>query len=240
MLKKLKLIGIEFIITIISMVTIIRSLMLETKHEIKILLLVGIGLSLVYMIHRIWIKLKEEKEKSAIREIVCSKMIKSAESFLYYIDLILINHPDRFNISNPERNKYVSEKIARNFFEVDFRIPDPYTGTSMGNLAEQVDFGMKRGYHELEKIVSRYSNKLESSKLKKIESLSENLIFKSLVDCKLWFDQITMFNEYAIRNNPTFPKNAIPITISMDFDQHRKDYIEMINLIFEMKECFLK
>lgn len=236
MIKKLKLIGIELIITFISMVTIIRALMKETNIQIKILLLFGIGLSIFYFFHRIWVKLKEEKDKNVIREIANTKMSKSADSFLYYIDLILINHANGFNLCDREKYKYVSENIVRNFFEVDFRISDPYTGTSMGNLAEQVDFGMKREFHELEKIISRYSVMLDSSILNKFESLSENLIFKSLLDCKLWFDQIKTFHESAIKSNPTFPKNGIPITISMDYSQYGKDYIEMIRLIFELKE----
>lgn len=234
-MKTLKVIAIESLITIISLVMIVRTLIIENEIENKIFLSVGIGLSIIYMIYRIVSKIKEEKEKTKIDSIVSSKMNKSAESFLYYIDLVLINHPDRFILSNREKSKYQIEQNAKKLFEVDFRIPDPYTGTSMGNLAEQVNFGMNREYDELEKTISRYSSKMTTKKLEIFEALSSNFIFKSLVDCKLWFDQIKMFHDHAIKNNPTFPKNGIPITISMDFKEHQKDYNQMIDLLFEMK-----
>ncbi|HBG71132.1 MAG: hypothetical protein A2W93_02490 [Bacteroidetes bacterium GWF2_43_63] len=234
-MKTLKVIAIESLITIISLVMIVRTLIIENKIEHKIFLSIGIGLSIVYMIYRIASKIKEEKEKSRINAIVASKLNKASESFLYYIDLILINHPERFNISIKEKSNYQTEQNAKKMFEVDFRTPDPYTGTSMGNLAEQVDFGMNREYDELERTISRYTNKISTKKIELFESLSSNLIFKTLIDCKLWFDQIKMFHDQAIKNNPTFPKNGLPITISMNFKEHQKDYNQMIDLLFEMK-----
>ncbi|MPM25870.1 hypothetical protein SDC9_72370 [bioreactor metagenome] len=234
-MKTLKVIAIESLITIISLVMIVRTLIIENKIEHKIFLSIGIGFSIVYMIYRIVSKMKEEKEKSRINAIVASKLNKASKSFLYYIDLILINHPEGFNISIKEKSNYQTEQNAKKIFEVDFRTPDPYTGTSMGNLAEQIDFGMNREYNELEKTIARYSNKISTKKIEIFEALSSNSIFRILVDCKLWFDQIEMFNDHAIKNNPTFPKNGLPITISMDFKEHQKDYNQMIDLLFEMK-----
>ena len=234
-MKTLKVIAVESLITIISLVMIVRTLIIENKVEHKIFLSIGIGLSIVYMIYRIGSKIKEEKEKSRINDIVASKFNKASESFLYYIDLILINHSERFNISIKEKSNYQTEQNAKKIFEVDFRTPDPYTGTSMGNLAEQIDFGMNREYNELEKTISRYSSKIATKKLEIFEELSSNIIFKTLVDCKLWFDQIEMFHDRAIKNNPTFPKNGLPITISMDFKEHQKDYNQMIDILFKMK-----
>ena len=234
-MKTLKVIAIESLITIISMVMIIRTLLVESKIENKFFLSVGIGLSIIYMIYRIVTKVKEESEKRRISEIVTARMTKSGDTFLSYIDRILINHKNQFTISNRNKEKYKLEENSKKFFEVDFRIPDPYTGTSMGNLAEQVDFGIKREYSKLEQIVTRYSNKIDTKNLELFESLSENIIFKSLLDCKLWFDQIKMFNDYAAETNPTYSKDGLPITISMDYDQHKKDYNNMIDLLFAIK-----
>lgn len=217
------------------MVMIVRTLLIEEKIENKIFLSVGIGLSIIYMIYRIVTKIKEESEKGKIRQIVSARMTKSGEVFLYYIDLILINHVDRFDISNRNKENYQVEQNSRKFFEVDFRIPDPNTGTSMGNLAEQIDFGMKREYAKLEKIITRYSSKIDTKTLELFESLAENIIFKSLLDCKLWYDQLKMFYDHAAKTNPTWPIDGLAITISMDFQQHKKDYDEMIDYLFAIK-----
>jgi hypothetical protein len=238
--KVLKVIAIELLITTIQLVTFVRTFFIQIKDENKIFLSVGIGFSILYMLYRIGSKIKEENDRIRVNEIVALKMGQAANTFLYVLDLILINHPEGFILSDRDKSKYKIEKNARKLFEVDFRIPDPYTGTSMGNLAEQVDFQMNREYVQLEKTISRYASKINIRKLDLFEAITNNRIFKSLVDCKLWYSQLESFNDYAAKHNITYPKSGRPITISLDFNMHQKDYNEMIDLLFELKECHKK
>jgi hypothetical protein len=237
LMKTLKLIAVEIMITLVSLIMVIRTLTIETTVGNKVFLAVGIGLSILYLAYRIWTKIKDIKDKTKIDQIVNGKLAKASESILYYVGLMIINHPERVSLYGKDKSEYLDRSVSLKFFEVDFRHPDPYTGTSMGSLAEQVDFGIKREFAELEKVIARYATKVDTALFEKFESLNDNVVFKSLLNVKLWYDQIEMFNLEAAKTNPTFPKNRLPITISLDPQEHQKDYTNMIELLFGFKDA---
>jgi hypothetical protein len=162
-------------------------------------------------------------------------IIAGIESILYYTSLIIVNHKEPKFIKSENKEDYLSQENIKKFSEVDFRNPDPYTGTSMGNLAQQVGLGMQRTHQNLESIFMKYGTLLDLSIIVHYEKLCSNIVFQSLKGIIEIYNQMMSFQNSAIISNPTFPKNGMPITISLAYEELEPAFINYINELFELK-----
>jgi hypothetical protein len=235
----LKHIAIELIITLISIVGLIRFLIIDQDPVLHYLVIAGIGLSIIYLIVRIVVKIQNHQRTRAVKQILLSKLKETGSGIKYYINLILFNHPECINLMTKGPEEFKLEENAKKFFEVDLRHPDPRNGTSMGNMAEQIGNGLPGIIEEVDMAISKYASVTGHFKeLDKYEKLRRNEVFRILLNVKAWFEQNTHFQEIAKRTNITFPEEGLPITVGVLYeDQIIQDYNEFIDIVFELENC---
>ncbi|MEQ9117477.1 hypothetical protein [Fulvivirga sp.] len=234
-MKKFRIVVYEILLTVVTVIGLIASALTETIPFVKFIVILGLILSIVYSSIRAYTKLEEFDQKEAIRHKIRVKLNKAAESILYYISLILINHENQIVAHGENKNAFQTEEAALRFFQVDFRNPDPHTGTSVGNLADQVSSGLQRLKSEIHTLLSQYFAYIgHSDEVRLIQTIFDNEVFHSLLHIDLTFEQLSKI--YSEVNNPTFPKDGLPITITLDPIEYRKDYNELIDQLFELKK----
>jgi uncharacterized protein len=231
-MKYLKAIILELIITASSIGTIIFTILRFVDHWAMWFPMVSATFAILYMIYRINKSVNEIKEKEKFDLLVNANLHSIMESIKYYISLIIINGNQNCSLHGKTIKEF--KDAAAIFHTVDFRKEDPYTGTSMGNLAEQVGSGMDRVNSDLNALVFGYGHRMRFKVFELYDKLKRNTIYHQLVNFQLFYDQMMMFQE-AAKSNPTYPKEGLPITISLAQEEFIIAYAEMIDLVFELQ-----
>lgn len=186
-------------------------------------------------VKHIFLELRNQELVELIKPTIASGL----ESILYYTSLIIVNHKQPKFIELDDKDAYLDLVNIKKFSEVDLRNSDPYMGTSIGNLAQQIGLGMQRTHQHLESIFMKYGTILDLSIIVHYEKLCSNIVFKSLKEIIEIYNDMLTFQNSAIKMNPTFPEKGIPITISLAYEELEPAFINYINEIFELKRICL-